>query len=559
MKEAAISEAAGPESFEQEAHEGWLSWVASVDHKQLGIMYLLGAFVFFLVAGVLALLMRIQLAVPNNHFLSPQVYNQFFTMHGTTMIFLVVVPWLVGFATYMVPLMIGARDMAFPRLNALSFWVQIFGGLMLYFSFATSGVNGGAPAVGWFAYAPLSESAYSFGPGVNYWILGLLAIGVGTLTAGINLMATIICLRAPGMSIRRLPLFVWMTLITGFLIVVVMPILNAGLVMLLADRLLNAHFFRADTGGSAVLWQHVFWAFGHPEVYIMVLPAFGIISEVIPVFSGKPIYGYDFVAASTLAIAFLSLTVWAHHMFAVGLGHAFDLFFAICSMAIAVPTGVKIFNWTATMYGGRVRFTTAMLFAISFLVMFTIGGLSGIAFAVVPIDWQLTDSYFVVAHFHYVLFGGTAFALFAGIYYWFPKISGRMLDERWGQVNFWLTFIGFNLTFMIQHVLGMLGMPRRVFTYPALPGWEAMNMISTIGAFVLALSVLILMINIAVSLRSGKRAGDNPWDAWTLEWATTSPPPPENFTRVPPIRGRRPLWDLAHPDRTDEMLSKLAG
>jgi len=559
MKDAAVPEALSGESFELEASEGWLSWVSSVDHKQLGIMYLLGAFVFFLVAGVLALLMRIQLAVPNNNFLSPQVYNQFFTMHGTTMIFLVVVPLLVGFATYMVPLMIGARDMAFPRLNALSFWVQIFGGIMLYFSFATSGINGGAPEVGWFAYAPLSETAYSYGPGVNYWILGLLGIGVGTLTAGINLMATIISMRAPGMSIRRLPLFVWMTLITGFLIVVVMPILNAGLVMLLADRLLNAHFFRADTGGSAVLWQHVFWAFGHPEVYIMVLPAFGIISEVIPVFSGKPIYGYDFVAASTLAIAFLSLTVWAHHMFAVGLGHPFDLFFAICSMAISVPTGIKIFNWTATMYQGRVRFTTAMLFAVAFLLMFTIGGLSGIAFAVVPIDWQLTDSYFVVAHFHYVLFGGTALALFAGVYYWFPKITGRMLDERWGKVNFWLTFIGFNLTFMIQHVLGMLGMPRRVFTYPALPGWEAMNMISTIGAFVLAFAVLTLMINIAISLRSGKIAGDNPWDAWTLEWATTSPPPPENFTRVPPIRGRRPLWDLAHPDRTDEMITKLAG
>jgi cytochrome c oxidase subunit 1/cytochrome c oxidase subunit I+III len=559
MKDAAVPEALGGESFELEASEGWLSWVSSVDHKQLGIMYLLGAFVFFLVAGVLALLMRIQLAVPNNNFLSPQVYNQFFTMHGTTMIFLVVVPLLVGFATYMVPLMIGARDMAFPRLNALSFWVQIFGGLMLFFSFATSGINGGAPEVGWFAYAPLSETAYSYGPGLNYWILGLLGIGVGTLTAGINLMATIIAMRAPGMSIRRLPLFVWMTLITGFLIVVVMPILNAGLVMLLADRLLNAHFFRADTGGSAVLWQHVFWAFGHPEVYIMVLPAFGIISEVIPVFSGKPIYGYDFVAASTLAIAFLSLTVWAHHMFAVGLGHPFDLFFAICSMAISVPTGIKIFNWTATMYQGRVRFTTAMLFAVAFLLMFTIGGLSGIAFAVVPIDWQLTDSYFVVAHFHYVLFGGTALALFAGVYYWFPKITGRMLDERWGKVNFWLTFIGFNLTFMIQHVLGMLGMPRRVFTYPALPGWEAMNMISTIGAFVLAFAVLTLMINIAISLRSGKIAGDNPWDAWTLEWATTSPPPPENFTRVPPIRGRRPLWDLAHPDRTDEMITKLAG
>jgi heme/copper-type cytochrome/quinol oxidase subunit 1 len=431
---------------------------------------------------------------------------------------------------------------------------------MLYFSFATAGLNlGGAPAVGWFAYAPLSEAAYSYGPGVDYWIIGLLGIGVGTLTAGINLIATIVCLRTEGMTFGRLPLFVWMTMVTGFLIVLVIPVLNAGLVMLLFDRLLNANFFKPSTGGSAVLWQHVFWTFGHPEVYIMVLPAFGMISEVVPVFSGKPIYGYEFVAASGVAIAFLSLAVWAHHMFAVGLGHPADLFFAISSMAIAVPTGVKIFNWTATLYGGRLRFTTSMLFALGFLAMFTIGGLSGIAFAAVPIDWQLTDSYFVVAHFHYVLFGGTALGVFAGVYYWFPKITGRMLSERIGRLHFWLTFIGFNLTFMIQHVLGMYGMPRRVFTYPPLPGWEAMNMISTVGAFVLAFAVLVFLVNVMVSLRSGEVAGDNPWNAWTLEWATTSPPPHENFPKgVPPVRGRRPLWDLAHPDRPDEMLMRLA-
>lgn len=560
MKEAAIPEALGGESFELEAREGWLSWVASVDHKQLGIMYLLGAFFFFIVGGVLALLMRVQLAMPDNRFVTPEIYNQLFTMHGTTMVFLVLVPLLVGFATYMVPLMIGARDMAFPRLNALSFWVQIMGGVMLYFSFATGGIGGGAPDAGWFSYAPLSEKAFSFSPGIDYWALGLLAIGVGTLGAGINIIITVICLRAPGMSIRRLPLFVWMTLVNSWLIVLVMPILNAALVMLLIDRQLNAHFFRPAVGGSALLWQHVFWAFGHPEVYIMILPAFGIISEVVPVFSGKPIYGYDFVAASTLAIAFLSLAVWAHHMFAVGLGHTLDMFFAICSMAIAVPTGVKIFNWTATMYQGRVRFTTSMLFALGFLLMFTIGGLSGVAFAVVPIDWQVTDSYFVVAHIHYVLFGGTVFALFSGVYYWFPKISGRMLSERWGKWHFWLTLVGFNLTFMIQHALGMLGMPRRVFTYPALPGWEAMNMLSTIGAFLLAFSVLIFIINLAISLNAGAIAGDNPWNAWTLEWATTSPPPVENFANgVPPVNGRRPLWDLAHPDRTDEILMKLAG
>jgi len=559
MKQAAVPEALEGESFALEAREGWLSWVASVDHKQLGILYLLGAFFFFIVGGVLALLMRVQLAVPDNRFVTPEIYNQLFTMHGTTMVFLVLVPLLVGFATYMVPLMIGARDMAFPRLNALSFWVQIMGGVMLYFSFATGAINGGAPDMGWFSYAPLSEKAFSFTPGVDYWVVSLLAIGVGTLGAAINIIATVICLRAPGMSIRRLPLFVWMTFITAWMMVLVMPILNAALLMLLIDRQLNAHFFRPDTGGSALLWQHVFWAFGHPEVYIMILPAFGIISEVVPVFSGKPIYGYDFVAASTLAIAFLSLAVWAHHMFAVGLGHTFDMFFAICSMAIAVPTGVKIFNWTATMYQGRLRLTTSMLFALGFLVMFTIGGLSGVAFAVVPIDWQVTDSYFVVAHIHFVLFGGTVFALFSGVYYWFPKISGRMLSERWGKWHFWLTLVGFNLTFMIQHVLGMLGMPRRVFTYPALPGWEAMNMLSTIGAFLLAFSVLIFIINLAISLHAGETAGDNPWDAWTLEWATTSPPPMENFAHgVPPVQGRRPLWDLAHPNRTDAILMKLA-
>jgi cytochrome c oxidase subunit 1/cytochrome c oxidase subunit I+III len=559
VKDVAISDAGGL-SFEQEAREGWLSWVASVDHKQIGILYLWSSTIFFLVAGVLALLMRIQLARPENHFLSPTMYNQIFTMHGTTMIFLVVVPALIGFANYLVPLMIGARDMAFPRLNALGFWAQAFGGVMLYFSFATAGLNlGGAPAVGWFAYAPLSEAAYSYGPGVDYWIIGLLGIGVGTLTAGINLIATIVCLRTEGMTFGRLPLFVWMTLVTGFLIVLVIPVLNAGLVMLLFDRMLNANFFRPSTGGSAVLWQHVFWTFGHPEVYIMVLPAFGMISEVVPVFSGKPIYGYEFVAASGVAIAFLSLAVWAHHMFAVGLGHPADLFFAISSMAIAVPTGVKIFNWTATLYQGRLRFTTSMLFALGFLAMFTIGGLSGVAFAAAPIDWQLTDSYFVVAHFHYVLFGGTAFGVFAGVYYWFPKITGRMLSERTGRLHFWLTFIGFNLTFMIQHVLGMYGMPRRVFTYPPLPGWETMNMLSTIGAFVLAFAVLVFLVNVMVSLRSGEIAGDNPWNAWSLEWATTSPPPPENFSKgVPPVRGRRPLWDLAHPDRTDEMLMRLA-
>jgi cytochrome c oxidase subunit I len=552
MKQAARDELSGGIAFDPQ--DTWLEWIASIDHKQIGTMYLAGAFVFFLAGGIEALLMRTQLIVPNNHFLSPEVYNQIFTMHGTTMVFLVLVPMLIGFSTYLVPLMIGANDMAFPRMNALSFWVQIMGGILLYFSFMTGGVNGGAPAAGWFSYAPLSEKAYSLGPGVDYWALGLLAIGVGTLTAAINLVVTIICMRVPGMTIQRLPLFVWMTLVNSVLIVTAMPLLNAALVMLLIDRQLNAHFFNPAGGGAALLWQDVFWAFGHPEVYIMILPAFGIISEVIPVFSGKPIYGYEFVAASTLAIAFLSLAVWAHHMFAVGLGHAFDLFFAGSSMLIAIPTGVKIFNWTSTMWGGRVRFTTAMLFSLGFLVMFTIGGLSGVAVAVVPIDWQVTDTYFVVAHIHYVLFGGAVFALFSGVYYWFPKMSGRLLSEQWGKAHFWLTLIGFNLTFLIQHQLGLLGMPRRVFTYPALPGWETMNMLSTIGAYLLGISVLVFIWNLWISLRHGAVAGDNPWGAWTLEWAVSSPPPERNFARVPPVHGRRPLWDLAHPDRADELV-----
>ncbi len=532
-----------------EEYKGLYSWVASVDHKQIGIMYLIFTIIFLLLGGIEALLLRIQLAQPTSTFLSPQAYNQLFTMHGTTMIFLVVMPMLIGLATYLVPLMIGARDVAFPRLNALSFWLLVFGGLLLYYSFLT---QGGAPDVGWFSYAPLSEKPFSLWTGgVDYWALGLLVAGIGTVSSGVNLITTIFALRAEGLTIRRLPLFVWMVLVNSFLIILALSILNASLVMLLADRLLGGHYFRPATGGSAILWQHLFWAFGHPEVYIMVLPAFGILSEVIPVFSRKPIFGYEFVAGSTVAIGLLSFGVWAHHMFTVGLGHILDSFFGIASMLIAIPTGVKIFNWIATMWGGSIRFTTAMLFAIAFLVQFTVGGLSGVHFAVVPIDWQTTDTYYVVAHFHYVLFGGTFFGIMAGIYYWFPKITGRMLSERLGKIHFWMMLIGFNLTFFVQHILGLIGMPRRVYTYPDLPHWGTLNLVSTIGAFILALSVLVFIWNVIASLRNGKPAGDNPWDAWTLEWATTSPPPVHNFDRLPPIRGRRPLWDFAHPDKAD--------
>jgi cytochrome c oxidase subunit 1/cytochrome c oxidase subunit I+III len=542
MSEAAKSHAPITSLADIKEYRGVLSWVASIDHKQIGIMYILSGFFFLLVGVAEAMIMRLQLARPANHLISPETYDQLFTMHGTTMVFLMAMPLLFGFSVYLVPLMIGARDMAFPRLNAFGFWIYFFGALMLYFSF----LAGGAPAAGWFSYAPLTERGYSFDHGIDYWALSLLVMGAGSVATGINLIVTVLTLRAPGMTLRRVPLFVWMVFINGILVVLAMPPLNAALVMILTDRLLNTHFFTPATGGSVLMWQNYFWMFGHPEVYILVLPAFGVISEVIPVFSRKVMYGYGLMATSTVAIAFLSFGVWIHHMFATGLGFAVLYIFAASSMLIAVPTGIKVFNWIATMWGGTIRFTTAMLFATAFLIQFTIGGLSGVTFAAIPLDWQLTDSYFVVAHIHYVLLGGTLFAMVAGTYYWFPKVTGRLMSERLGKWNFWLMVIGFNGTFAVLHILGVLGMPRRAYTYPDRPYFGLMHSLSTHFAYVLVLGLLVFVFNMIWSLFKGKVAGPDPWDAWTLEWSTSSPPPPENFERVQTVRGRRPLWDLKH-------------
>ena len=522
-------------------------WVTTVDHKQLGILYIVTTLAFFLVGGVEALIIRAQLITAQANLVSERTFNQLFTMHGTTMIFFVVMPMLIGFGNYVIPLMIGARDMAFPRLNALSYWLFLFSGLLTYFSFFT----GGAPDVGWFAYAPLTEYSYSRGTATDYWIIGLLVGSIGTMGGGVNLVTTIICMRAPGMTFGKMPLFVWMMLVTAILILFAMPPLGAAQVMLLLDRSLGAHFFDVGAGGSAVLWQHFFWFFGHPEVYIMVLPAFGMISEIVPVFSRKVIFGYESIAAATVAIGFISFGVWAHHMFAVGMNNVLDAIFAGASFLVAVPTGIKIFNWLATLYGGRLKMYCPLLYCLGFLGMFVIGGLTGIMLAAVPFDWQVTDSYFVVAHFHWVLFGGTLFAVMAGFYYWFPKMTGRMMCERIGRWQFWTMLAGFNLTFGPMHVAGLLGMPRRIYTYPAGRGWEIWNQLATLGAVVLGVAFLLFFYNLFVSARRGKPAGDDPWDAWTLEWATTSPPAAYNFETIPEVKSRRPLWDLKHPTDPD--------
>jgi len=530
---------------------GKLLWIASTDHKQLGIMYLWLALFFFVIGGLEAMAIRAQLALPDNDLISPELYNQIFTMHGTTMIFLVLMPAMVGLATYLIPLMIGANEMAFPRLNAFSFWMTCLGGVLLYFSFFA----GGAPNAGWFNYAPLSENNYSSTKGVDYFLVGLILTGIGSIGAGLNFITTILTLRSPDIKLNMLPLFVWMMLVNAFLMLAAFPLLNAGLFMMLIDRQFDAHFFIPSTGGSAILWQHFFWAFGHPEVYILALPAFGIISEVIPVFSRKPIYGYKFVASSSVAIGLLSYSVWAHHMFSVGLSNAVNGFFAISSMLIGIPTGLKVINWIGTMHKGSISLSIPMLFAIAFLVDFTFGGLSGISFAIVPIDWQLTDTYYLVAHLHYVFLGGSLFGIFAGIYYWFPKISGRMLSPSLGKWHFWLFVLGFNLTFFLQHILGIIGMPRRIYTYPDLPYWKVLNIFSSIGAIFMFVGMAIFFWNIYKTLKKPRTVVANPWDAWTLEWSTPSPPELKNFDEIPRVHSRRPLWDLNNPDNPDKKLN----
>ena len=523
---------------------GILEWITTTDHKKIGVLYLTTTFLFFLTGGLLALGIRTQLATPDTGFLNAQQYNAAFTMHGVTMVFLFVVPVWTGFANFIIPLQLGARDMAFPRLNALSYWLLLAGGIVLYSAFVV-----GPPATGWTIYVPNSTREFSPGPGVDLLILALTVLGFSSIFGALNMIVTIFSLRAPGMTFFRITLFTWSVLVTSFLLVLAMPFLTVAGILLLFDRMAGTNFFAVGQGADPLLWQYLFWFFGHPEVYIMILPGFGVISEVLPVFSRKPIFGYKMIAYSSAAIGFLSFGVFVHHMFVAGIDPALQVFFMASTMLIAVPTGVKIFSWLGTIWGGALRFKTATLFAMAFIVIFTIGGISGIFLGSVPVDVQLSDTMYVVAHIHYVLVQGALFCMFAAMYYWMPKMSGRMLSETLGRLHFFLFFIGVNLAFFPMHQLGLDGMPRRVFHYPQSPEWAGLNLISTIGAYIIAAAIVVFLWNFffSIVLGNGKPAGDDPWEADTLEWATTSPPQPYNFARIPVVHSARPLKeDVPH-------------
>jgi cytochrome c oxidase subunit I+III len=518
---------------------GIVSWLATVDHKRIGVRYMTTALTFFLLGGLEAAALRAQLARPDQRLLSPEAYDQLFSMHGLTMIFLFATPMLSGFGNYLVPLQLGARDMAFPKLNALGYWIFLGAGAFMYSGL----VLGKAPDVGWFNYVPLSTKQFDTGPNVDFYGLGLIFLGISTTAGAVNFIVTILKLRAPGMSLNRIPLFCWAVLATSFAILFAIPALTAASALLELDRLFGFRFFDLSAGGDPVLWQHLFWIFGHPDVYIIFLPAVGIVSTVVPTFARRPMVAYTWVALATMMIAFLGFGVWVHHMFAVGLPQLTITFFAAASLVIAIPSGVQVFAWLATLVGGRPVLRTPLLYVLGFLLVFVLGGVTGVMFAVIPFDQQVTDSYFVVAHFHYVLVGGAVFPILAGIHYWLPKISGRMPSETLGQVSFWLVFAGFNLAFFPMHISGLLGMPRRVYTYPADMGWGTLNLLSTIGAYVLAVGLVVVAVNVVLTYLRGEPAGDDPWGAPTLEWATSSPPPAYNFASVPIVRSASPLWD----------------
>jgi cytochrome c oxidase subunit I len=518
---------------------GWLDWITTSDHKRIGVMYLVATFGFFLLGGTEALLLRLQLGAPDNTLLAAEKYNAVMTMHGTTMVFLFVVPVWAGFANYMVPLMIGARDVAFPRLNALSFWLLLAGGIVFYASLFSS-----PPEAGWTSYTPLSTGDYIPGSGQDAWIYLIHLTSLSSMIGATNLIVTIKNMRAPGMSWGRMPLFVWTVLTQSIMLILVLPALSLAVTLMLTDRHFGTCLFSSECGGSPLLYQHLFWFFGHPEVYIMILPGFGVISEVLPVFARKPIFGYKAIAASTAGIALISMLVWAHHMFTIPVGPVVLAFFMLSSMLVAIPTGVKVLNWLATLWRGTIEFKTPLYFAAGFLALFTMGGITGVMLAVYPIDWQVHDTYFVVAHFHYVLVAGSVNAIFAALYYWYPKMTGRAMSEGLGKLSFWLTFVGFNVTFLVQHSLGLSGMPRRIYRYEDIGDWAVLNQLSTAGSLILGLGVLVTVYNAVRSLEHGRRVGPDPWKANTLEWFVPSPPPAHNFDAVPRVRSVEPMRDI---------------